>query len=46
VTDTIIVKITEVPREFKKDDEIKMSVKGKQTAVAKLNGKLAYQPLG
>ena len=46
ITDTVVVKITEVPREMKKGEEIKMVVKGKQTAVAKMNGRLAYQPLG
>ena len=44
VTDKIEVKITEAPREWKKDSELRMSLKGKITAVPIFNGIPAYVP--
>ena len=40
----IEVKITEAPREWKKDSELRMSLKGKITAVPVFNGVPAYVP--
>ena len=40
----IEVKITEAPREWKKDSELRMSLKGKITAVPMFNGVPAYVP--
>ncbi len=42
ITDSLLVKITEAPREWKKDSELRMSLKGKVTAVPLLNGVPAY----
>ena len=44
ITDTITVKITEAPREWKKGEELMMTVKGKQTAIPKFNGRPVYVP--
>lgn len=44
ITDKIEVKITEAPREWKKDSELRMSLKGKITAVPVFNGVPAYVP--
>lgn len=45
IVDTIVVKLTEVPREAKKDSEVVMKLTGKQMQVAKLNGRPVYTPL-
>lgn len=44
VTDTLTVKITEVPREAKEDEEIVMKITGKQVSVPLFNGKPVYDP--
>ncbi len=45
ITDMLVVKITEIPREIKEGNEILMSIKGKQTAIPKLGGKAVYAPI-
>ena len=44
VTDNLMVKITEIPREAKEDEEVVMKISGKQTAIPKLGGRPAYVP--
>jgi len=44
IVDQIVVKITETPREFKKESELKMKIKGKITAIPLFNGVPVYIP--
>lgn len=43
ITDRLEVKITETPRDNSKDEEVRMTVTGKQTKIPELNGIPAYQ---
>lgn len=44
IIDEIVVKITEAPRELKKDSEIRMKLKGKITEIPIFNGLPVYLP--
>lgn len=44
VTDNLMVKITEVPREAKEDEEVVMKISGKQTDIPKFSNRPVYVP--